>query len=92
MVPDARRIACAVLVGWLTLPLLPYEAPVVDTLIGGRLEDARPRDAVDRIVLPHSILFIHCRDDEDATTPLADVQAMAAPHGMGRKQGALRHF
>ena len=78
-------------VGPIGVPLLGYEPALVDALIGGRLEDARPRDEVARIA-PRPVLFIHSADDQNATTPLADAQAMfaaaaqpkdtwVAPHG-----------
>lgn len=60
--------------GW-SVPLLPYGPRLVDALIGSRLDDARPRDAIAKIA-PHPILFIHCGDDRNATTPLSGVQAM----------------
>ncbi|HYK97446.1 MAG TPA: alpha/beta fold hydrolase [Candidatus Acidoferrales bacterium] len=81
--PDERvqmdRMA-AVQIGPLAIPLLPYEPALVDQLIGGRLEDARPRAEVARIA-PRPVLFIHSADDQNATTPLADAQAMFAAAG-----------
>ena len=67
-------------VGPVRLPLIPYELPLVNTLVGGRLEDARPRDEVVRIA-PRPVLFIHSADDQNATTPLADARAMFASAG-----------
>lgn len=76
-------------IGGVPVPLLPYEARVVDALTGGHLEDARPRDAVDLIVLPRSILFIHCAEDDNATTPLVAAEAMAAAHGVAGESRAI---
>ena len=64
-------------VGPLTLPVLPYEAALVDALIGGRLEDARPIDVIDRIA-PRFLLLIHSMDDDNATTPPADAERLFA--------------
>jgi alpha-beta hydrolase superfamily lysophospholipase len=64
----------------LAIPVLPYESSLVDRLIGGRLQDARPRDAVARIA-PRWIQFIHSADDDNATTPLAEVRSMLATGG-----------
>lgn len=64
-------------VGPLAVPVLPYEAALVDVLIGGRLEDARPIDIVDRIA-PRSLLLIHSMDDDNATTPPADAERLFA--------------
>ena len=61
--------------GPLSVPVLPYEPALVDALIGGRLEDARPIDAVDRIA-PRSLLLIHSLDDENATTPFTDAEQL----------------
>ena len=66
--------------GSLAVPVLPYEPALVDWLIDGRLEDARPRDAVPRIG-PRWIQFIHSADDDNATTPLTEVRAMLATAG-----------
>ena len=70
----------AVQAGPIAMPLLPYEPALVDALIGGRLEDARPRDVIARIA-PRPVLFIHSADDQNVTTPLADAQAMFAAAG-----------
>lgn len=61
--------------GPLALPVLPYEPALVDALIGGRLEDARPIDLVDRIA-PRPLLLIHALDDGNATTPFADAERL----------------
>jgi dipeptidyl aminopeptidase/acylaminoacyl peptidase len=66
--------------GPLAIPVLPYEPAVVDWLIDGRLEDARPRDAVP-LILPRAIQLIHCSDDDNATTTLADAEALLAAGG-----------
>jgi len=60
-------------VGPLSVPLLPYEPALVDTLIGGRLEDAVPIVAATRIP-PRRLLLIHTLDDGNATTPVAGSQ------------------
>ncbi len=62
-------------VGPISIPVLPYEAALVDWLAGGRLEDARPIDVVDRIA-PRSLLLIHSMDDGNATTPFADAEQL----------------
>ena len=67
-------------VGPLALPVLPYELSLVDALVGGRLEDARPRDVVSRIA-PRPILLIHSVDDDNATTPIRDADAIFASAG-----------
>jgi len=61
--------------GPLSIPVLPYEAALVDALVGGRLEDARPIDVVDRIA-PRSLLLIHSMDDGNTTTPFADAEQL----------------
>lgn len=70
----------SVAIGPLTIPLLPYEVALVDWLIDGRLEDARPKDAVHRIA-PRRIQLIRCTDDDNATTSLADAQTLLAAGG-----------
>lgn len=70
----------SVSVGPLAVPLLPYEPALVDALVGGRLEDARPRDQIARIA-PRPLFLIHSADDENATTPLEDAEAMFASAG-----------
>lgn len=67
-------------VGPLRIPLVPYEPALIDTLVGGRLEDARPRDEVVRIA-PRPVLFIHSADDQNATTSLEDARLMFASAG-----------
>lgn len=64
-------------VGPLMLPVLQYDAALVDALIGGPLEDARPIDVIDRIA-PRSVLLIHSLDDDNATTPPADAERLFA--------------
>jgi hypothetical protein len=66
--------------GPVVLPVLPYEAALVDWLVDGRLEDARPRDVVSRIA-PRLIQLIHSADDGNATTPLEDARALLAAAG-----------
>lgn len=70
----------ALSVGPLRVPLLPYEPMVVDALVGGRLEDARPRDVVGAIA-PRPLLLIHSADDQNATTTAADTDALFAAAG-----------
>jgi fermentation-respiration switch protein FrsA (DUF1100 family) len=67
-------------IGPFSVPVLPYEAPLLDRLIGGRLEDARPANVVARIA-PRSLLLIHSMDDENATTPFADAERIFANAG-----------
>ena len=71
-------------IGSISLPLLPYEPALIDTLIGGRLEDARPVDAVGRIA-PRSVLLIHSLDDDNATTPLEGARALFAAAGQPKE-------
>jgi uncharacterized protein len=66
--------------GPVTIPVIPYEAAFVDWLIDGRLEDARPRDVVSRIA-PRWIQLIRSADDDNATTSLADAEALLAAGG-----------
>lgn len=56
--------------GPFSIPLLPYEPALVDSLIGGRLEDAVPAAVVAKIA-PRPLLLIHSLDDGNATTPVA---------------------
>jgi pimeloyl-ACP methyl ester carboxylesterase len=51
------------------LPLLPYEPALVDSLIGTRLADARPLEAIGHIA-PRAVMLIHSADDANTTTPL----------------------
>jgi len=67
-------------IGPVAVPVLPYEPPLVDALVGGRLEGARPRDEIARIA-PRPVLLIHSADDDNATTTLADAQALLAMAG-----------
>lgn len=67
-------------VGAVNVPLLPYEPALVDALVGGRLEDARPRDEVVRIA-PRPLLLIHSADDANATTPLSGARQLLAAAG-----------
>lgn len=66
--------------GPLNVPLLPYEPALVDTIAGGRLEDARPRDEIARIA-PRPVLLIHSADDANATTPLAGAELLLQSAG-----------
>ena len=70
----------SLVIGPVKIPLLPYESVLVDAIIGGRLEDARPRDEV-TLISPRPLLLIHSADDQNATTPLADAQVMLASAG-----------
>jgi len=67
-------------IGPIAIPVLPYEPALVDWLIDGRLEDARPRDVVAQIA-PRWIQLIHSADDTNATTTLADAQDLLAAGG-----------
>ncbi len=62
------------------LPLLPYEPALVDALVGGRLEDARPSDEIARIA-PRPVFLIHSADDQNATTPLAGARRLFSAAG-----------
>lgn len=53
-----------------TLPLLPYEPALVDTLIGAHLADSRPLAVIAQIA-PRAVFLIHSADDHNTTTPLA---------------------
>lgn len=64
-------------IGPVAIPVLPYEAALVDAMAGARLEDARPRDEIRRIA-PRPLLLIHSADDENATTTAADTEALYA--------------
>jgi dipeptidyl aminopeptidase/acylaminoacyl peptidase len=66
--------------GPIAIPVLPYEAALVDWLIDGRLEDARPLDVISRIA-PRWIRLIRSADDDNATTSLADARALLAAGG-----------
>ncbi|HLZ47254.1 MAG TPA: alpha/beta fold hydrolase [Candidatus Limnocylindria bacterium] len=63
--------------GPLSVPLPPYEPALLAAVIGGRLEDARPVDAVSQIA-PRAVLLIHSADDTNATTPLSGAKAIFA--------------
>ncbi|HEX9069176.1 MAG TPA: alpha/beta fold hydrolase [Ktedonobacterales bacterium] len=66
--------------GPLTIPALPYEPALVNTLIGADLSAARPVAEVGRIA-PRAVLFIHAADDANSTTPLSGERALyAAAH------------
>jgi len=67
-------------IGPLAIPVLPYEPALVDWLIDGRLEDARPGDAISRIA-PRWVQLIHAADDDNATTTLVDAQTLLAAGG-----------
>ena len=66
--------------GPVAFPVLPYEPALVDWLIGGRLEDARPRDAIGRVG-SRFVQLIHSADDDNATTTSADAEALLAAGG-----------
>jgi len=51
------------------LPVLPYEHALANALIGARLEDTRPLDAISHIS-PRAVMLIHSADDANTTTPL----------------------
>jgi dipeptidyl aminopeptidase/acylaminoacyl peptidase len=62
-------------IGPVEVPVLPYEAALLDAVISGRLEDARPVDVIGRIA-PRSLLLIHSMDDPNATTPPDDAERL----------------
>jgi pimeloyl-ACP methyl ester carboxylesterase len=72
-------------VGPLVLPLLPYEPPLVDHLIGARLEDVSPLAAIGSIA-PRAVLLIHAADDANTTTPLAGERALYAAAGAPKQE------
>ncbi len=81
------------LIGPLSLPLLPYELPLINTLIGVPLQNVRPIDAIARLS-PCAVLLIHSADDQNTLTPLSGERqlfaAAQAPHG--GHVGALRAY
>lgn len=70
----------SIALGPVAIPVLPYEPALVDWLIDGRLEGARPIDVVSRIG-PRWIQLIRSADDDNATTTLADAEALRAAGG-----------
>ena len=66
--------------GPVVIPVLPYEPALVDWLIDGRLEDARPVDVVSRIA-PRWIHLVRSADDDNGTTSLADAEALLRAGG-----------
>ena len=87
-------------VGPLSVPLLPYEPAFVDSMIGGRLEDAVPIVAATKIP-PRRLLLIHSLDDGNATTPVAGSERIQHVAGetvelwlvpSGGHVGAIRSF
>jgi pimeloyl-ACP methyl ester carboxylesterase len=85
-------------VGPFSVPVLPYENALLDAIIGGRLEDARPIDVVERIA-PRPLLLIHSMDDANATTTPAGAERLFVRAGQpkdfwrvptGGHAGALR--
>ena len=59
------------------LPVLPYELALADALIGARLEDTRPVDAISHIS-PRAVMLIHSADDANTTTPLSGEHQLCA--------------
>jgi pimeloyl-ACP methyl ester carboxylesterase len=64
-------------IGPLSIPVLPYEAALVDALIAGRLEDARPVEVIDRIA-PRATMLIYSMDDTNSTTSPVDAERLFA--------------
>jgi pimeloyl-ACP methyl ester carboxylesterase len=71
--------------GPLAVPMLPYEPALVDSLIGGRLEDTQPLAVIGQIA-PRAILLIHSADDGNTTTPLAGERALYAAASQPKAQ------
>jgi pimeloyl-ACP methyl ester carboxylesterase len=67
----------SVALGPFALPVLPYELPVVNTLIGADLRDVRPIAAIAHIA-PRAVLLIHSADDRNTLTPLSGAQQLFA--------------
>ncbi|HEX8035277.1 MAG TPA: alpha/beta fold hydrolase [Ktedonobacterales bacterium] len=82
--PQLDRMATLPL-GPFAVPALPYEPALVDTLIGARLEDARPLAAIPHIA-PRAVLLIHSADDGNTTTPLSGERALYAAAGKPKAQ------
>ncbi len=72
-------------VGPLTIPLLPYEPALMDSLIGARLEAASPRAAV-RDISPRAVFLIHSADDKNTLTPPAGEAQIYANAGQPKQQ------
>ena len=69
-----------VALGKFTIPVIPYESPLVDALIGAHLATIRPIDVIATIA-PRAILLIHSADDANTLTPLAGAQRLFAAAG-----------
>jgi pimeloyl-ACP methyl ester carboxylesterase len=59
------------------LPVLPYEAALVDVLIQTHLSEARPVAAIGQIA-PRAVFLIHSADDSNTTTSFQDEQRLYA--------------
>jgi uncharacterized protein len=77
--PQLDRMG-SVPVGPLAVPVLHYEAALVNALIGADLSATRPLAVVGAIA-PRAVMFIHSADDTNATTPLSREQALYAAAG-----------
>ncbi len=65
------------LFGPITLPVLPYELPLTNALIGATLQNVRPIDAIAHLS-PCAVLLIHSADDQNQFTPLSGEQQLYA--------------
>ncbi len=68
-----------------TLPLLPYEPALVDTLIGAHLAASRPLAVIAQIA-PRAVFLIHSADDHNTTTPLAGEHQLYAAAAQPKQQ------
>jgi uncharacterized protein len=59
------------------LPLLSYGPSLVDSIVGARLEETSPLNAVSHIS-PRAVMFIHSADNANKNTPLAGEQHLHA--------------
>ena len=76
--------------GPLRLPLPPYGIAAVDAIVGARVEDARPIDAIARIS-PRPLLLIHSADDDNATTPVDGARRLFAAAGEPKELWIAQH-
>jgi fermentation-respiration switch protein FrsA (DUF1100 family) len=82
--PQLDRMG-SVPIGPLAVPVLPYEAALVNALIGADLSATRPLAVVGSIA-PRAVMFIHSADDTNITTPLAGEQALYTAAGSPKSE------
>lgn len=68
-----------------SLPLLPYEPALVDSLIGAHLADTRPLAVIGQIA-PRAVMLIHSADDQNASTPLSGERQLYAAAGQPKQE------